>query len=65
MRYKLALLYSEGRELLNQEIEGNMSLQVTFTQRFVTQNKLFLIFTKTLLFLHKTAYFLNKLHNAY
>ena len=65
MRYKLALLYSEGRELLNQEIEGNMSLQVTFTQRFVTQSKLFLIFTKTLLFLHKTAYFLNKLHNAY
>ena len=38
---------------------------VTFIQRFVTQSQLSLIFTKTLLFPHKTAYFSNNSHNAY
>ena len=37
---------------------------VTFIQWFVTQSKLSLIFTKTLLFLHKTAYFSNNSHNT-
>ena len=34
-------------------------------QRFVTQSNLFLIFSKTLLFLQKTAHFLNNSHNTY
>ena len=34
-------------------------------QRFVTQSKLSLIFTKILLFPHETAYFLDNSHNAY
>ena len=38
---------------------------VTFIQRFVTQSQLSLIFTKTLLFPHKTAYFSNNSHNPY
>ena len=42
-----------------------MILLVTFIQRFVTETKLSLIFSKTLLFPHKTAYFLNNSHNAY
>ena len=50
---------------MNLEIEGKISLLVTFTQRFITQSKLSLIFTKTLLFPHKTAYFSNSLHGAY
>ena len=50
---------------MNLEIEGKISLLVTFIQRFVTQSKLSLIFTKTLLFPNKTAYFLNNSHNAY
>ena len=32
---------------------------------FVTQSKLSLIFTETLLFSHKTAYFLNDRHDSY
>ena len=50
---------------MNLEIEGKISLLVTFIQWFVTQSKLSLIFTKTLLFPHKTAYFSNNSHNAY
>ena len=50
---------------MNLEIEGKISLLVTFIQRFVTQSKLSLIFTKTLLFPHKTAYFSNNSHNVY
>ena len=50
---------------MNLEIEGKISLLVTFIQRFVTQNKLSLIFTKALLFPHKTAYFSHNSHNAY
>ena len=50
---------------MNLETEGKISLLVTFIQRFVTQSKLSLIFTKTLLFPHKTAYFSNNSHNAY
>ena len=38
---------------------------VTFIQRFVAQSQLSLIFTKTLLFPHKTAYFSNNSHNPY
>ena len=65
IRYKLVLLYSykEGKNL-NLETEGKISLLVTFIQRFIVQSKLSLIFTKTLLFPHKTAYFWNNLHDA-
>ena len=65
IRYKLDLLYSykEGQNM-NLETEGKISLLVTFIQRFVTQCKLSLISTKTLLFPHKTAYFLNNSHDA-
>ena len=55
----------QGGKNLNLEIEGKISLLVVFIQRFVTQSKLSLIFTKTLLFPHKTAYFSNNSHNAY
>ena len=37
---------------------------MTFIQWFVKQSKLFLIFTTTLYFLHKTAYFLNNSNDA-
>ena len=53
---------------MNLEIEGKISLSVTFIQRFFTQSKLPLIFTKTLSFPRKTAklntdnYFYKKLH---
>ena len=50
---------------MNLETEGKINLLVTFIQRFVTQSKLSLIFTKTLLFPHKTAHFLNLLHDTY
>ena len=50
---------------MNLEIEGKISLLVAFIQRFVTQSKLSLIFTNTLIFLQKTAYFSNNPHNAY
>ena len=49
---------------MNLEIEGKISLVVTFKQRFFTQSKLSLKFTK-LLFPHKTAYFSNNSHNTY
>ena len=39
--------------------EGKIVLLVTFIQWFVTQSKISLMFTETLLFAHKTAYFLN------
>ena len=50
---------------LNLETEGKISLVVTSIQRFVTQSKLSLIFSKMLLFPHKTAYFSNNSHDAY
>ena len=50
---------------MNLETEDKISLLLTFIQRFATQSKLSLIFTKTLLFSHKTAYFSNNSHNAY
>ena len=50
---------------MNLETEGKISLLVTYIQRFVTQCKLSLIFTKRLLLPRKTAYFLNNSHNAY
>ena len=50
---------------MNLESEGKISLLVPFIQRFLTQSKLSLIFSKTLLLPHKTAYFLNNLHDAY
>ena len=49
---------------MNSETEDKDSLLVTL-QRLVTRNKLSLIFTKTILFPHKTAYFMNNSHNAY
>ena len=48
---------------MNLETEGKINLLVTFIQRFVTQSKLSLIFTKTL-FPHKTAYFSDNSHDA-
>ena len=50
---------------MNLETESKISLLVNFIQRFVAQSKLSLIFTKTLLFPNKTAYFSNNSHNAY
>ena len=47
------------------ETEGKIYFIVTFIQMFVTQSKLSLIFTETLLFSHKTAYFLNDRHDSY
>ena len=49
---------------MNSETEDKDSLLVTL-QRFVTRNKLSLIFTKTILFPHNTAYFMNNSHNTY
>ena len=43
----------------NIETEDKINSLVTLIQRFVTQIKLSLIFTKTLYFLRKTDYFLN------
>ena len=48
---------------MNQETEDKTNFLVSFIQRFVTQSKLSLIFTKTLHF-HITAYFLNNPHDA-
>ena len=50
---------------MNLETKGKISLLVPFIQRFVTQSKLSLIFTKTLLLPHKTASVLSNLHDAY
>ena len=47
------------------KIEGKNYLLITFMQRLVTHSKLSLIFTETLLFPHKTAYFLNDRHELY
>ena len=65
IRNKLVVLYSEGGQSLNLETESKISLLVTFIQRFIKQSKLSLIFTETLLFLHKTAYLSNNSHNGY
>ena len=46
------------------ETEHKISLLVTFMERFVTQSKLSLNFTKKLSFPHKTDYFLNNSHYA-
>ena len=50
---------------MNPETEGKISLLVTFIQRFFTESKLSLIFTKTPYFQHKTTCFSNNSHNAY
>ena len=50
---------------MNLETEVKISWLVTLIQRFVTQSKLSIIFTKTLLFPHKTAYFFSDSLNAY
>ena len=50
---------------MNLETEGKISLLVTFTRRFLTQSKLFLLFSKTLLFPHKIAYFSNNSNETY
>ena len=49
---------------MNLATEGKINLLVIFI-RFVTQSKLSLIFTKTLLFPHKAACFSNKPRGAY
>ena len=46
------------------ETQGKIYLLVTFIQRLVTQSKLSLIFNETLLFPHKTVYFLNDRHDS-
>ena len=50
---------------MNLETEGEISLLVTVIQPFGTQSKLCPIFSKTLLFPHKTAYFWNSSHDTY
>ena len=50
---------------MNLETKGKIGLLLNFIERSVTQSQLSLIFTKTLLFPHKTAYFSNNSHNAY
>ena len=60
MRSKLTFQYN-----LTLENEDKIDLLVTFIQWFVTQSKLYLIFTEALLFLHKTAYFFNDRHGSY
>ena len=50
---------------LTLETKCKAYLLITFIQRFVTKSKLSLIFTETLLFPHKTAYFLNEQHDSY
>ena len=47
------------------ETQGKVCLLVTFIQRFVTQSKLSLISTETLLFPHKSASFLNDQLDSY
>ena len=64
MQISFTLLLSGGLNL-NLETEGKISLLVTFIQRFVKESKPSIIFTKTLLFPHKTAYFPNKSHHAH
>ena len=46
------------------ETKSKIYLLVTFMQRLVTQIKVSLISTETLLFPHKTAYFLNVRHQS-
>ena len=60
MRAKLTCQYN-----LTLETKGKAYLLVTFIQQFVTKSKLSLVFTETLLFPHKTAYFLNDRHDSY
>ena len=52
---------------MNLETEGKLSFGklVTFRQQFVTQSRLPLIFTKTLLLSHKRAYFSHRSHDTY
>ena len=50
---------------LNIKTEGNINLLVTFIQWFATQSNVSPIFTKTLLFPHKTAYILNESYGSY
>ena len=50
---------------MNLQIEGKISLLVTFILRFVTQSKLSLIFSRALLFQDKAACFSNNSHDAY
>ena len=50
---------------LTLETEDKAYLLVNFIQRIVTESKLSLIFVETLLFPHKTAYFLNDRHDSY
>ena len=49
---------------LTLETECKAYLLVFFIQRFVTKSKLSLIFTETLLFPHKAAYFFNDRHDS-
>ena len=61
----MVLLYSyKVGKNLNLETKNKISLLVTFIQRFVTENKLSLIFTKTLLFPHNTVHFSNNSHDG-
>ena len=50
---------------MNLGSEDKISLLVTFIEQFVTQSKLSLIFTKILMFPHKTIYIYNNSYNAY
>ena len=60
MRTKLICQY-----YLSLETADKINLLVAFIKWFVTQSKLSLIFTKTLLFPYKTACFLNESHDSF
>ena len=64
MQISFTLLLKGGQNS-NLETEGKIILLVTFIQRFVTQSKLPLTFSKTLLFPHKIAYISNNSYDAY
>ena len=49
---------------MNLETVGKICLPITFIQHFPTQSKLSLIFSKTLLFPNKIAYFSNNSDDA-
>ena len=52
-------------KLIHPRNYSQISLLVTFIKRFVRQSQQSLFFTKTFLFPHKTAYFLNNSQNAH
>ena len=63
--YFFSCFFEDVTTCLDIEVSLSIPSWQTFIQRFVTQSKLSVVFTKALLFSHKTAYFLNNSHNTY